>query len=256
MQNNKLTSRLGWKMLPTAQLENRLRRELKKEPPDDDVVLDLLHLLEQRTVGASSAASNPKITGRWIATAASLILVVGIFAALLPQRAQAESFIDILSRWTSDIFQLFSTDDTSNQSVDYVFTTDNPGLRQVYDAVCELGITDPVVPMWLPEGAVLAEMDVQKTPAQTILYARFSFNDYSVMFRINTVNEVKTKDYFTEGQEPTELEINGIIHNIMKNKEVWTVVWTRDHGECAIAADCQEDTLHRILYSIYVMEDN
>ena len=42
---------------------------------------------------------------------------------------------------------------------------------------------------------------------------------------------------------------------IMRNIDNWVVVCTKDKTEFTITVDCQEDTLRRILESIYVMED-
>ena len=44
-----------------------------------------------------------------------------------------------------------------NEQPEYVFETDHPGLQQIYDAVVEMGVTEPVVPMWVPEGYDLVE---------------------------------------------------------------------------------------------------
>ena len=49
--------------------------------------------------------------------------------------------------------------------------------------------------------------------------------------------------------------MNGVIHNLFRNEELWTVVWTRDNVECSVFIDCQEDALRRVLESIYVMEE-
>ena len=45
-------------------------------------------------------------------------------------------------------------------------------------------------------------------------------------------------------------------YNITRNNDWWVAVWTKDNIECSIALDCQEETLRRILDSIYTMEDN
>jgi len=260
MQENKLASRSGWETLTTGQLEDLLRRELEKTPPDDDTVLALLHLLEARKTGElpEVVAQPRKKNGHfrhWVAAAASLVLILGMLAVILPQQAEAETLFQMLSRWTSDFFQLFSTDAENNQKNGYVFETDNPGLQEVYEAVRKLGITDPVVPTWLPEGSELVELKVNEFPTYMTIQSRFEGDQFSMVFIVNLVDSVKASDYYREDEEPIEHERDGIVHSIMKNKEIWTVVWTRDRIECSIMLDCQEDTMYRILDSIYVMED-
>ena len=139
--------------------------------------------------------------------------------------------------------------------MEYEFETDNAGLKQVYDAVAKLGVSAPVVPMWLPEGSELVELTVVETPMQKRVYARFAGGEGDITINVGIVDTVKTRDYYRENQSSNEYEMYGIIHNIMRNKDVWTVVWTQDNIECSLAIDCQEDTLYQILDSIYVMEE-
>ena len=275
MENDHKTLRGEWDRLSIQQLESMLQQELERDNPDDDSVLQLLHLLEEQKsceplhMGEKekiawktyqsrmkSRTKKPGNIRRWIAVAASLVLVVGMLFTLLPQKAEAETFFEMLARWTSDFFQLFSSDADNNQSAEYLFVTDNPGLQELYDAVVKLGVTDPVVPMWLPDGSELVELKVVETPVQLGVQARFSIDALTMVFRVNLVDEVMARDFYREDQAPVEYERDGIIHNIMRNKEIWTVVWTRDRIECAIMMDCQEDTMYRILDSIYVMEGN
>ena len=275
MENDNQPLRRELEHLPTEQIENMLQQELEKGVPNDDIVLQLLHLLETRKPQKSLHMGEKEKTAwqtfqkriksrikkfvnvrRWIAVAASLVLVFSVIFALLPQKANAETFFEMLARWTADFFQLFNSEADNNRSMEYVFETDNPGLKQVYDAVVEIGVTVPVVPMWLPEGSELVELTVVETPMQKRVYARFAVGERDITINVGIVDTVKASDYYRENQEPHEYEKTGITHHIMRNKDVWTVVWTQDKIECSLAIDCQEDTLYQILDSIYVMEEN
>ena len=50
-------------------------------------------------------------------------------------------------------------------------------------------------------------------------------------------------------------EKNGMNFYITQNNDSWVAVWTKENIECFLTLDCQEDTLRRILGSIYVTED-
>jgi len=57
--------------------------------------------------------------------------------------------------------------------------------------------------------------------------------------------------YYKDDSHNESYEKNGTIFHITKNIDEWVVVWTIDNVECSIFIDCQEDTLRRILESIY-----
>ena len=134
---------------------------------------------------------------------------------------------------------------------DYVFETDNPGLQQVYDAVVELGVTIPAVPMWLPEGYELAEITIEETRIKQYVYARFLNNTQECSLKINILNGEAAKDYFKNDVDIQNHESAGMFHSLVRNMEVWAVSWRKDNIECSIFIDCQTDVLHEIIESIY-----
>ena len=85
---------------------------------------------------------------RFAMAAAVLCLVLLVFPI-----ASGTPFIQkLVAKWNEDFFWIETPGTPVELPEDYAFQTDNPGLQQLYDAVTELGITAPVVPMWLPEG--------------------------------------------------------------------------------------------------------
>lgn len=255
--------------MPSGQLSAMLRLETEKEMPDDGLVLEILHILESRRAG-EPVELGPKSQKAWetyqekvrrraypygagwgrVLRAASIVLVIGCLALLLPQQAQADNFWEKLTRWTDSIFEYFNPHrDEAVQEV-YEFRTDNPGLQQVYDAVAALGVTEPVVPMWLPEGYELVECNTTETPLKKTVFARF-FNNNEIIFELCFYDTTYSKKYLKDKTITDIKEIFGTTHNIIRNNEMWAVSWTRDNIECAFSIDCQEDTLDEILTSIY-----
>ena len=168
--------------LETSRLDEMLQTELEKESPDPDAVRLIASVLEERdsTVPTeltpnekaawqryqTSISAGRKKTvqlRRWSAIAASLVLLVGLIFAVVPQQAEAETFWEMLQRWSTSVVEYFSRQDRFMDK-EYTFKTDNPGLQQVYDAVTEMGVTEPVVPMWLPEDAELIDLSKMETP--------------------------------------------------------------------------------------------
>ena len=166
--------------LSTPELDMVLRSELDSDTPQRETVLFVLSILEDRDSsnpgnrpeGAEEAwerllnrsqyseNSKPKFgrkLPKWFAGVAAAAVVALVLSVVVPQAVGAENIFQIIGRWTRDIFNL--SDGTEPQVHDeYVFQTDHEGLQQLYDAVVAQGITDPVVPRWLPEGCDLMEL--------------------------------------------------------------------------------------------------
>jgi len=255
--------------LPTSNLEALLRAELDKAVPDDQNVLTILHILEDREAEqtlemtlserkafefykqrVSSRRKKRIFFPRLLSVAASVVLILGILFALVPQQAEAETFWEMLQRWSSTVVEFLSREE---RLVDkgYSFKTDNPGLQQVYDAVAELGVTDPVVPMWIPEGFELDELNTIETPMLKGIFAGFINGENEIAFKMDLFDGEPAHQYYKDDSHNESYEKNGTIFHITKNIDEWVVVWTIDNVECSIFIDCQEDTLRRILESIY-----
>lgn len=58
------------------------------------------------------------------------------------------------------MFELFNPHAKEVVQAPYVFQTEHPGLQKIYDAVVELEITEPVVPMLLPDGYELKDQRI------------------------------------------------------------------------------------------------
>lgn len=138
----------------------------------------------------------------------------------------------------------------------YSFETENPGLQQVYDAVVELGVTEPVVPMWLPEGYEIKSVFNNNTPMSKNVRAIFTNSGSEIVFKLDVYNGEPAHEYYKDGTHYESHEREGTIYHIAKNMNKWVVIWTKENTECLLTLDCTEDTLWRILESIYVTEDD
>ena len=242
--------------------------------PDPDSVRLIMSILEERDaadpapITSSEEAAwqqyqkrmaglrkKPSPVRRWVAAVASVVLVVGLLFAVVPQQAEAETFWEMLQRWSSTVLVYFSGEGKKAE-IEYTFETDNPGLQQVYDAVVELGVTDPLVPMWLPEGCDLTSIDVFQTPMLVGITARFSYKGSGIVYKLDLYDGEPAHQFYRDGSHYEEYEKNGMNFFITQNNGSWVAVWTKDNIECFLTLDCQEDTLRRILGSIYVMEES
>lgn len=259
-----------WKQLPTEELDQILQAELEREHPDKKVVLPILRILEEREkdypvektpeVLAILEKLNTRETSskqsqnrrRWIGGIAAIAAVACIVVMALPRTVGAESLFDVLFRWTKSIFEFVDPEQTENYPEDdNAFNTEHPGLQQLYDKVTEQGVTDPVVPMWLPEGFEL--VNLKATPVRDGGYkvnAAFKGNDKYISIAYRISSDIATK--FEKGETDIEVfEAGGTNHFVLKNDGNFSVTWTIDGLECSINTNIAEEDVYTIIKSIY-----
>lgn len=250
-------------------LEVQLRQELEKDQKaDPERVKSLLQAIDRRkdeysftddvNVQAACDKYRTRQKQRQERKQRRLSIVAAALAAMLvlvilPQAVQAESIWDMLARWTESVFAFFTPEETPPE---YVFQTEDPGLRQIYDAVTQLGVTEPVVPMWIPEGYTLTECTTYRTPVETYVHARLVNGDSELVFDVKCHTGTSALEYYKDGSLVEEWEYNGVVHYILQNEDDLVAVWTRENVECFLSVDCQEDVLYEMLKSIYTMGDS
>lgn len=272
MRENKTCPNRGWQQMSTEELDQILQAELEKEHPNQEVVLPILHELEDREKGIPventpevleileklnkhNTSSKQSIHKRkWLAGIAAAAAVVCIVIMSVSPTARAESLFDMLYRWTSSVFEFFTPEqDASNPPVEIVFETDNPGLQQLHDKVTEQGVTELVVPMWLPEGFVLSEIKELPTPGGIKVHGEFNSGGELILitYRISTdiAGKVEKKDADVE-----LFEVGEVDHFIVGNNDNISIMWTVDGVECIINANISKEDIYSIIKSIYRSE--
>lgn len=278
MRDNSITSlRELLEKMPTAQLDQMLQEELDKEKPDGNAVRMILRVLRERekdmpveitpeiqeawekyrrnTAAIDSREGKRRIPG-WLIRIGSVAAILAVMIFAVPQEADAESLFEKLARWTDSVVDFFSPDKANDNLLEYEFTSDNPGLQQVYEAVKELGITVPVVPTWLPEGYELVEFKKIETSQKKNVIANFSSSQNAIVFKVDIFDEDVSHKYHRDETAFDTYEIFDVAHTILRNNNRWVVIWFRDRTECFLTLDCQENALYEILNSIYVTEGN
>ncbi len=268
-ENETTCLRRQLEQLTTQQLEDELHAETAKETPDDDKVLLLLRILEERNaeepveLGAGGEAAwrkyqekkgkSRKSRARWIKlTAAASFAAVILLVCTIPIQASAGSVWKILAKWTDTIFEYVNLGGHGREPEEYVFKTENPGLQEIYDTVVsELGVTEPVVPQWLPEGYELFSVERLDTRSKISVHACFKSGDDEAILDFAQMKIDFSPEYDKTEMPVREYEVNGIAHNLVRNNNAWLVSWTRQNLKCSIYMDCQEEILREIVRSIY-----
>lgn len=258
------------------QLDELLHIEIEKDEKDSEKVLQILSILEAREAGdpnnnvdvdavrrayqenlqkdallLEDVKRKDKKLRRWIGMVAAAAAVVCVLIIAAPKAAGAENIFELFGRWTQSIFGFSNPTDSTETQDEYVFKTDHPGLRQIYDAVTEQGVTQPVVPSWVPEGYELDEIKSMPVRGGKKVYAGLANGENYITIVIEIYDESRTNQYTKDDENVTVYEKEGVKHYLMPNEDSLQAVWVYDNLECAIRTDCNEKTLHKILTSIY-----
>ena len=166
-----------------------------------------------------------------------------------------ENIFELIGRWTQSIFGFSNSTDSTEPQGEYVFKTDHPGLQQIYDAVTEQGVTQRVVPMWVPEGFVLDEVKTKPTRQGVKVLGSMIKGDVHISFVIEIYEETGTNTYTKDDGEVEVYEKEGVKHYIMANEDSYQIVWAVDNLECMIMTNCSERAVYQIITSIYEEND-
>ena len=269
MRENKTCLDQGRNQLPTEELDRVLQAELEKGHPNEEVVLPILRELEEREKDYpvettpevltildqlskhETTSKQSKYRRGWIAGIAAIAAVVCIVVMAAPRTVEAESFLDRLFRWTESIFEFFTPEqDADNPSVDVIFETDNPGLQQLHDKITDLGIKDPVVPMWLPDGLMLSELKEIPMVGVMKVFCKFEKDNKSVAFTYRLSNEIITA--FEKEHTGVEVfEFSNVSHFIVDNDGNFSVTWMADGVECSLLTNIGKEDVYEAIKSIY-----
>lgn len=196
---------------------------------------------------------------RWVVLAAVVALLV---VSLTVPVAGFANLFEMIGTWTAQQFAIRTEDEetpggpTKNfEGVQVFEKTPGDELRQV---LAEYGITEAVVPTWMPEGFevqgdVFAE---ELSSAQNVqFFALYSDGKDSIILSIiKHASAEEGKVYEKTGDSPTVYIAGGIEHHLFQcsdNFTSWAAVWCNGTVECSINTTLTEDDLEKILDSIY-----
>lgn len=256
--------------IPSPQLTQMLHAELKKDRLDDELIRTILQVQEAREenhppIDEDTRAAWEQLQNDWAEDAevparkkpkrvlkiAALAAVLCLVLLAIPDASGSNSFFDRVGTWKDSVLEFFKPTEVQQE---YIFQTDHPGLQKVYDEVVALGVTQSVVPTWIPEEYKLTKFNSTNTPTKITVYALFTEDVNAVILRTNIYGVDAPRQYEIDDADAKKVELSGIDHFITENDGAWMAVWSRDNVECALTVDCQEDIFYKILESIYVTE--
>lgn len=257
--------------LSTGTLESLLKEALDKRPLDRDYILTISGIMEAReadmpvpedaciqqawdkyrqAVDQTERQAAPTPPRRWLVGLAAAAAMLCFFVFAVPAAVGAENIGDLLSRWGNEIFEFFNPSSTpSDTQYGEGSITEHPGLQQVYDAAVEIGIEEPKVPTWLPEGFVLTELKKSMFAGKRLISAVFQNGDITILLSVSDT-DTTTVRYPTDAQKVQECEIGSILVNVFQNQAQWTAVYDSNSIEYYLTANTEGSLFYEIINSI------
>jgi hypothetical protein len=163
-----------------------------------------------------------------------------------------------IARWTDEIF-------TFEKGGEYIIEETTPHTpappeehggvySDMLDALAGYGITEPLVPMWLPDGFEVKSFVVQDETSFSKLSVLLEKDENSsVIINIKSNPDGIDIVYEKDDLDVTIYEKEGVTHYIMTNNAREKAVWTSSEyeGLISVSESVGRDTLYKIIDSIY-----
>lgn len=186
-------------------------------------------------------ARKQRLRGILRVTGAAAILAVVLLAGSMTAYAMGYDIWGTLGRWTENIFGLINLKEDSIYANGY----------DPRDVLREYGVTESIVPTWLPDGYQYVGIEVVDTPARKVFDITYSNDDNEIVMTIALLSDAPMRTFEKDEQDVTVYSVNGIKHYMMENTENFSVVWAVDHFECSIVGNISMDDAKQIIDSIY-----
>ena len=189
-----------------------------------------------------AGSKRPRFMKRLIGLAAviALILTVGTVTAY----ARRYDLFGYVAKWSRDTFRFVNAEKTSVP------------FYNMSAALSVDGITEPLVPRWLPEGYGEDNVKVGETPLYVFYDSWCYIGENTIRMAVTHYNseERGNRIYETDPTVPPEIyEAGGIDHYLMMNGGYWRALWRVGDLECSILGKVSLDEMKRIVDSIYTL---
>ena len=203
----------------------------------------------------SSASSEKKHFRRpflkLLPIAAALVLLFGSVSA----QAFGFDLFGALARWTAEIFHMGS-DEVPHAAITLrpLAEGESANYDSLQEAVEAFGITEPVVPTWIPERFELMNVTASNREGKIFICAEYVHKDEFLQIRYN---ETAVKPNVVEKEDQSvRLHSSGSLSHYVVYDLGWTkAIWQNGTLDCRITGNVTEEEIIQILDSVYKEKD-
>lgn len=125
-------------------------------------------------------------------------------------------------------------------------------LQEALDAY---GITEPLVPKWLPEGFESLGVTTNVDPDFIGIAETYSYDEKKIKIAIRCYNAKEALERVSvekeNGQQDEKYIRGGVEHSLAQNRAIYTASWTNGLNIVSIIGDVTEEELEQMIDSIY-----
>lgn len=258
----------------TQALLDRLEAEMDKEEIEDTDLIDaILKLLDERVpvpvsqespeeslrkfraqyapiLDSDNEEREPRPLGRRILRVA---MVACLCVALLLVGAQAcgINLIGQFLEWREETFVLRGSNRGGQMTLEEALEGEYTSLAE---AVVAYGITDPIVPTWIPEGFEIQYVRAKELSHAVDLTARYvGDSDQKIILKVYIRLDGDDSFVHAEHSDPesTPYENNGIAFVLSNNNTQHQASWVVGRCSCSINGDLTESEITHMIDSIF-----
>lgn len=194
---------------------------------------------------------NMKPTMRLRPWLSRLAVTAAILAFVLVSSVTAHAMgidiLDIVVKWTQETFHF---GDPYQNNLTEPATDDCRSFLSLEEALESKGIPDGPLPMWIPEGYSISDIQVDTTPLQMTFLALYNNSDQLLKIQIQYYlaedpQQIEQSDDLIEIYESA-----GIEYYIFSNYDMLKAAWINKNYECYISGPITIDELKTMLDSI------
>lgn len=190
---------------------------------------------------------------RWLVAAAAALLLSG---SLLAQALDVD-LIEVIARWTDANFH-FEVKENKQDGIMFGEASDPTHISypSLPDALAAYGITEQVVPAWIPEGFKLDSNGATATIYDDAITFRAFYEGDSggIRIEIEQKEDLSTVNSLSIEKDASELhtvDAGGNVHYLFQNNGSRVCAWVNGHLVCMIAGEISESQITKMLESIY-----
>lgn len=178
--------------------------------------------------------------------------VAAVLAVIVLATVSADAFgLDLFGKvanWSKEFFHF--EEDTQGTEATEPDVQDGMEFSSLQEALDKHEITQKLAPTCLPAGYILTKIDVEDSPKETAIYAKYEKDGTKLKISIRQLlgsqpDQIEKSENFLEVYSS-----NGIDYYLFSNNGDLQAVWTVGEFECYIAGPLTEDEMKVIIDSI------
>ncbi|MGI6027959.1 MAG: DUF4367 domain-containing protein [Candidatus Heteroscillospira sp.] len=192
--------------------------------------------------------------GKRMFRAAAVAAILAMLFVITSATAYALGF-DLwgaVANWTTEHFSfIFTAEDTSPVPQPHGADIDFSELKSILE---ENGVTEKVVPSYIPEGYSLKRVLNSNNSDNWLIYCSLSDGENSILLQYTYVSTTNPGVYSKDDTKPEEYTAGDVEHYIMTNNGMYMAVWKHEFIECSILGAVDKAELLAMIDSIYYEE--